>query len=189
MRTSSQRWLRFVALVSIACIPTCNCSKDKVGLIGPKSEHEVQCHCVVNFLPDNVTACAFIRGSHPNLVCPPTSDFPVCLPPELNTATASPVQLNALNALSDAEYSDHVTKFCELNVADDLKAVMGVTADTCGAIDSVKCEPAAFKVEQPATIVNGICDLPCVDVPCNQVNCNPDESESARCGFHRFHQV
>ena len=170
------RFHRYVLASGLALLPfapACHCAGDAThtttGVIGPKTEHEVNCNCIVNW--DSLGATVFGASDA-------QFDFALCLPPDLNTATADPTQLAALNAMSDSDYATAVIGYCKTQVGPVINSVIGILeGEACSHIDSIQCTPEipVGQNRPTATDVNDICDLPCATVACNQTNCVPSQ--------------
>ncbi len=165
-------------LVLSACIaisPGCSCNSipevhgcDTAVCIGPKAEHQVSCECTMDV---SGTAETFTSSVDQQFV------LNICLPPDLNTATADPTQLAALNALDDAHYAAAVQAYCQDRVAPSLLAMVGLLTGS----DSRACSNVATSCVATigpsgrATSLNNACDLPCANTACDTTTCPPCE--------------
>jgi MYXO-CTERM domain-containing protein len=161
-----------------AVTPACHCAGNGTvtanGDAGPKDDHQLNCHCVVNL---NGTPCP--GGAH-------EFDVEICLPPALNNSLDPSV-----NSIPQPDYNNAVKAFCENSVMNDVKDIVFLLKplacpNSFGCVKSVMCEPQAL----PSGLIaasNANCDVPCDTVPCvagtvpaggpvpGGPNCDPDK--------------
>lgn len=166
-------WLIMSACLSVT--PSCSCNNvpqvhgcDTGECVGPKHEHQVSCECTMDV---SAAGEIFTSSEDQQFV------LKICLPPDLNTATADAAQLAALDAMSDDQYNMAVQAYCRDRVAPSLLGLVGLlTNSDSRACSNVTTTCIATPVNAGrATSDNPACDVPCANTACDTSTCPPCE--------------
>jgi hypothetical protein len=153
-------------LCSAACLPVQGdddspCRDDAAAC--PKFSKEatkVSCDCKCN-VATSLTGSRAFSGA-----------IDTCLPPEVNRTAASLDERVAIDAMSDAAFSQRVFLVCSENVAhfveEIVRSQLSRTSPICVSRPvSCRCEPLR------AFHDGDLCDRPCPDVACTSSSCEP----------------
>jgi hypothetical protein len=93
----------------------------------------------------------------------------MCLPPALNTRTASDEQRVALDAMDPRVFDQRVFNHCSIAVAGFVRLAIKAHANLklAACVMPVKCECTTTGAARDSYA----CQSPCADVPCTQQNC------------------
>jgi hypothetical protein len=135
-----------------------DCNQPGIRCLGPaKDATKVFCNCTC---------------SVPKLASLANEDFQgvidVCLPPQLNVATADATQMAAIDAMSVADYNAALNTFCQAQVADTLQ--VGFHQEKSDVLPDADCSCAASAVT--GTEISSVCMGTCSGTVCDE-NCFP----------------
>lgn len=140
--------------------PTCDDAAGECPRVS-RDATAVACDCTCE-IAVSVTKKRVFRG-----------DFETCLPPEMNRRTASPAQLEALEAMTDQSFGRRIFGLCSERVVDFVETVTrGQIGDRAAAL----CLPGSVTcrcVPRRAWRDGEQCDYPCPEIDCTKATCAP----------------